>query len=51
MTMKQVAEKVKVSESTICLYERGKRCPNLLMAGKLAAALGVTVDDLIGKAG
>ena len=49
LTLKQVAEKVEAAESTICLYERGKRSPNLEMAMKLASALGVTVDELIGK--
>jgi putative transcriptional regulator len=49
LTMKQVAEKANLSESVVCLIENGKRNPSLKTAKKLATALGVTVDELIGK--
>jgi putative transcriptional regulator len=49
LTLKQVAQKAKVSESAMSLYERGKRNPNLVTAYRIAKALGVTVDELIGK--
>lgn len=51
LTMKQVAIKAGVSEAAISLYERGLRKPTIVVAFKIAAALGVTVDELIGKAG
>ena len=51
LTHKQVADKAGISEAAISLYERGLRKPTILTAYKLAEALGVTVDELIRKAG
>lgn len=48
LTMKQVAIKANVSEAAISLYERGLREPGLTVANRIAAALGVTIDELIG---
>ena len=48
LTQKQVAMLAGVSEAAICLYEKGERSPNLTTAKRLADALGVTVDELIG---
>ena len=44
LTMKQVAKMANVSESAISLYERGYRVPRLIVAKRIATALGVTVD-------
>lgn len=49
LTQKQVAAAAKTSEAEVCLIERGKRNPSLNVARRLADALGVTVDELIGK--
>ena len=46
--MKQVAEAAQISESAVSLYENGKRHPNLSTAYRLAKALNVTIDALIG---
>lgn len=51
LTMKQVATMANVSEAAISLYERGQRVPSLAVAHRIAQALGVTIDELIGKAG
>lgn len=51
LTMKQVAAMANVSEAAISLYERGHRVPSLAVAHRIAQALGVTIDELIGKAG
>lgn len=45
----ELAEKVGVDASTMCLYESGKRSPKIGMAFKIAEALGCTVDELIKK--
>lgn len=48
MTRKEMAEKVGVSLSTYTNYEAGNRSPGLDMLPKLAAALNVSVDFLLG---
>ena len=40
-----------VNRVSIAKYETGKAEPNLETARKLADALGVTIDELVGKAG
>lgn len=49
MTLEELAAKIGKSASAVCLYEQGKREPNLETLRRLAAALGVTVDELIRK--
>ena len=51
MSVKDLASEVGVSAMTIYRYETGKRNPTILVAYKMATALGVTVDELIKKAG
>lgn len=51
MTQAQLAKAAKIHRITIAKYEAGRIGPTLDSAEKLAAALGVTVDELIGKAG
>lgn len=36
-----------VSRQTVCRWENGSRCPDLITAKKLAMELGVTLDELI----
>jgi len=51
MTQAQLAEAAKIHRILIAKYETGRVDPTLNSAEKLASALGVTVDELIGKAG
>lgn len=45
---KEVAEFLKVTPSTYCGYESGKRTPDLTKVHKLATFLGVRIEDLLG---
>lgn len=49
LTMKELGDKVGVSEGAISLYELGKRKPNYEMLLKLSEALGTDVNHLLGK--
>ena len=49
MTMKELGKLVGVSESTISLYENDKHEPDLITLGRIADALDVTVDELLGR--
>lgn len=51
LTQEQLAAISKVPRICICRYESGKYFPSFSNAVKLAKALGVTVDELIKKAG
>ncbi len=48
MTAKQLAERVGVAESTMSLYENGKREPDFGTLMRIAAVLGASVDALLG---
>lgn len=47
LTQQQLADKLYVSRQTVCRWENGSRYPDLIMAKKLAAELGVSLDELI----
>lgn len=47
LTQQQIADKLYVSRQTVCRWENGSRCPDLLTAKKLALQLDVSLDDLI----
>lgn len=51
MTQEALSRAAKINRANIAKYETGVSSPTLKSAEKLAAALGVTVDELIGKAG
>lgn len=51
MTAAELARRVKTTPVSISRYETGKRKPTITKAAEIAEALGVTVDELIGKAG
>ena len=51
LTQAQLAEKLNVQQSMISMIENEERNPSVDVLLKLAAVLGVTVDELIGKAG
>ncbi len=47
LTQQELAEKLFVSRQTVCRWENGTRCPDLLMAKKIALVLGLSLDELI----
>lgn len=47
ISMSYLADKLKISKSTISRYESGKREPNLETLNKIAKALGVSIEELI----
>ena len=49
LSVKSLAATVGVSAMSIYRYETGHRLPDIDVAFKIAKALGVTVDELIGK--
>ena len=49
LTAKQMANQLHLSESSVTLYETGKREPTPGTLSKIADILGTTVDDLIGR--
>lgn len=50
MTQKQLAGRAGVSPAVIVAYERGARSPSLRNAIAIADVLGVTLDQLAGRA-
>ena len=50
ITAKELAELVNVAESTMCLYETGKREPDFKTLIAISEQLGVTIDQLFGEA-
>ena len=51
ITAAELARRVHTTPVSISRYETGKRKPTIIKAAEIAAALGVTIDELIGKAG
>jgi transcriptional regulator with XRE-family HTH domain len=49
MTMKELSNKLHLSESVISLYESGRRQPSYDVLDKMAHIWGVTVDYLLGR--
>ena len=47
LTQQQLADKLYVSRQTVCRWENGSRCPDLIMAKRLAVELNVSLDELI----
>ena len=43
----ELADKLYVSRQTVCRWENGSRCPDLITAKKLALELDVSMDELI----
>lgn len=46
-TQQQLADQLYVSRQTVCRWENGSRCPDLVTAKNLALALDVSMDELI----
>lgn len=49
VTLLQLAEKAKVSKTAINNFERGETCPTAETLTRLAEALGVSIDKLLGR--
>jgi len=47
LTQEALAETVGVARQTIAKWEAGESTPDLEISGRLASALGVTLDDLV----
>lgn len=47
MTQQDLAEKLFVSRQTVCRWENGSRCPDLIMSKKISMVLGISMDELI----
>ena len=47
LTQQQLADKLYVSRQTVCRWENGSRCPDLIMAKRLAMELDTSLDELI----
>ena len=51
LSQDQLAKMIGVTQGAVAQWENGLTHPSFEVLPKLAAALGVTVDELIGKAG
>ena len=49
LTQQKLSEKIKLSRSTIAMYETGGSEPDLLTLSNLADILGTSVDQLLGR--
>lgn len=47
LTQKALAGRLKVTDKAVSKWERGLCCPDIALLGSLAAALGVTVEELL----
>ena len=47
MTQKELADKVGITQSAMSRYINDKRIPFIDVAFKIAAALGVSIDELV----
>jgi len=48
LTQQQLAQRIGVEQSTIAFWERGAKVPRSDVLPKLATALGVTIETLLG---
>lgn len=48
LSQKELATMCGISQQRICGYEKGKHKMSIVSAHKIAKALNVTIDDLIG---
>lgn len=48
LTQDELAEKVGTTKQVVSKYELGQRSPKVIMANAFAAALGTTLDEMLG---
>lgn len=46
-TQQELAQKLFVSRQTVCRWENGTRCPDIIMCKKIALVFGISLDALI----
>lgn len=46
LTQKEVAEKLKISKSTVCLWESGEAEPRISQALALSELYGIPIDNI-----
>ena len=49
LTQAELADKIKVSPSSIGMYEQGRRTPDLEVLSKIATYFQVSIDYLLGR--
>ena len=47
MTQKTLADKLKIAQSTVAMWETGENAPRTMMLPKIAKVLDCTVDELL----
>ena len=47
LTQAKLAEKLFVSRQTVCRWESGARCPDVIMTKRIAMVLGISLDELV----
>jgi len=47
LTQQELASRLFVSRQTVCRWENGTRCPDLIMLKKIAMVLGIPLDELV----
>ena len=47
LTQQMLADKLYVSRQTVCRWENGTRCPDLIMAKRIAMEFGIRLDELL----
>ena len=47
MTQQELAERLFVSRQTVCRWENGTRCPDLIMSKKISMVLRISMDELV----
>ena len=47
LTQQELAQRLFVSRQTVSRWESGSRCPDLIMAKKIAMVLNISLDELI----
>ena len=47
MTQQEFAELLHVTRQTVSRWESGSRCPDLIMAKKIADTFGISLDELV----
>lgn len=47
LTQQELAEKLFVSRQTVCRWENGSRCPDLIMSKKISMVLGISMDEMV----
>jgi len=49
LTQSELGQQIGVSKVSICLYESGRRTPDMDTLQKIAASLNVSIDHLVGR--